>query len=108
MYVELLQLFIGKINAELLQAVDIQDLEAIYVKQADAGIRLLLLGDDRVDISDDPIKEASVEQLAEGVPLIFAVLFAAIAQDRARPLHSRRAEEEGCVRMRMLSIVNQT
>ena len=95
MYVELLQLFISKINAQLLQTINIQDFEAVYVEQADAGIRLFLFGDNRVDVSDDPIKETRVEQLAEGVALIFAVLFAAIAHDRARPLHSRRAEKEG-------------
>ena len=94
MNVKLLQFLIGKIDAELFQAVDIQNFEAIDIEQTNPRVRLFFFGNNRIDIIDDPIEQTSIKQLAQRIPLVLAVLFAATSNDRACTLHSRRAENK--------------
>ena len=55
-------------SARLLEGVDLKDLEAEDVEQADKGHRVARVAADRVvDPRDDPVEEQAVHLLAEGV-----------------------------------------
>ena len=61
---ELLELLVGEIDAELLEAVDVKDLEAGNVEDADEGGALALGAVERaVDAGDDPLEEPLVHRL---------------------------------------------
>lgn len=61
---ELLELLVGVIDAELLEAVDVKDLESGNVEDADEGGALALGAvEGAVDAGDDPLEEPLVHRL---------------------------------------------
>ena len=93
MNVELLKLFVSEIDAQLLQAIHVQNFKAVNVEQPNSRICLLFFGNDRVDVSNDPFEQTGVEQLAERIPLVLAVIHTATTHHRACPFHSCCAGE---------------
>ena len=65
---ELLELLVGVVDAELFEAVEVEDLEAGNVEDADEGGALALGAVQRpVDASHDPLEEALVHRLGDGL-----------------------------------------
>ena len=65
---ELLKLLVGVVDAELLEAVEIEDLEPGDVQDADeAGPLPLGPVQGAVDPGDDPLEEALVHRLGDGL-----------------------------------------
>ena len=101
---ELLQLLVGKVDAELLEGVDRERLEAVDVEQPDELGRLGRLAADRdVDLVDDVVEELRVHRLGQRVARQHRLLARerhhrrlAARRERAhaqRLLHLRRAKE---------------
>ena len=65
---ELLELLVGVVDAQLLEAVQLEDLESGDVEDADEGGPLALGPVQRpVDPVDDPLEEALVHRLRDGL-----------------------------------------
>ena len=69
---ELLQLFVGKVDAELLEGIGLELLEAKDVEETNVAhiTERLAIGDKIVDAGDEPIEETDVDHLAEGVACV--------------------------------------
>ena len=89
---ELLQILVGVVDAQLLEAVVLEVLEAEDVEDADGlavGAALPRLVDGVVDLVDDPDEEAAVDALDEGVAHIHRLVLG----ERGR--HRLAGREEG-------------
>jgi hypothetical protein len=63
---DLLELLIDKVDAELLKAVVLENLESVNVQHADDRGRILV-EDGFIDLRDDPLEEARVDAHRKGV-----------------------------------------
>ena len=63
---ELLELLVTVVDAELLEAVDLEVLEAGNIKHPDEGVRVVER-EALVDALDDPVEEFGVDGLGKGV-----------------------------------------
>jgi hypothetical protein len=68
-----LQLLVRKVDAELLEAVGLEDLEAEDVEHRNRRARLRLRQQARVDLADEPVEERRVQPLAQRVARVRGV-----------------------------------
>ena len=101
---ELLELLVGKVDAELLEGVLEEGLEAVHVEEADEGAVLLQLPAQLlVDLRDAPVEELRVEVLCERVAREERLLWREVHADPlvARGLgEDHRAADEAPVEVR--------
>ena len=74
---ELLQVLVGVVDAELLEAVRVEVLEAEDVKDPDGALVTeleLLLEDGGVDLLHDQDEQAAVDPFSEGIPNILGLI----------------------------------
>ena len=74
---ELLQVLVGVVDAELLEAVRVEVLEAEDVKDPDGALVTeleLLLEDGGVDLLHDQDEQAAVDSFSEGIPNILGLI----------------------------------
>ena len=74
---KLLQILVGKVDAELLKAVGLKVLKAENVEHTDGALVVVAhvgLVDGQVDLFDDVHKQAAVDALGKGVPDVLGLV----------------------------------
>jgi len=71
---KLLKLLVGQVDAELLKAVEVKDLETSNIETADERCRATVRLEGCVDFGNDPLEQALVDGLGEGLARVFGLI----------------------------------
>mmetsp|Transcript_9537 Transcript_9537/g.20903 ORF Transcript_9537/g.20903 Transcript_9537/m.20903 type:complete len:591 (-) Transcript_9537:776-2548(-) len=90
---ELLQPLVGEVDAELLEGVHLEALEAEDVQHPDKELHVLDVPDGRVDAPHDEVEGDAIEGLRQGVAVVRGRPHVVRAPDPLAPRHARRVAD---------------